>query len=464
MRRYEIAVAMAGLLLGVMATTLLLAPRLQARFPEDVLYSAVQPITLTFNRRIALESAGRRFELVPPVSGHLEVNGNRLLFTPSVPLEYGQTYTVRLASGLRGENSLPLLRGATWQFRVAGPNLLYLRLEPDGRNALWLQALDGSFENTMLTGAAVDVWDYVVTNYGRSVLISNVAGENGDELLLLDLASGEEQSLLSCAGSHCRQARPQPAGQLIAYERVDLARGSGLRQVWLLDTANGATWPAHPEELLDSAGIRTLLSHSPRWSADGRYLAYFKPDAYALVILDLVGGIPVLVPANINEMGEWSPVAYRLSYTEFFMPDSGLPSAARGAEAEPADEDQLFAHLVLFDLNAGGSIDMSEGLVGYDGPAVWHPDGEKVAFTRSTGGGGRQIWLFEPASLQTEVLTSDTLWHHSALRWSPDGRYLAFMRSAIDYSVAVPSLWLYDQEMGSMAIVASDAFLPQWQP
>jgi Tol biopolymer transport system component len=98
-----------------------------------------------------------------------------------------------------------------------------------------------------------------------------------------------------------------------------------------------------------------------------------------------------------------------------------------------------------------------------DGPAAWHPDGQLVAFTRSTGGVGRQIWLLDVDDLSAKPLTSDTLMHHSAPSWSPDGRYLVFMRSAIDYSTAVPSLWLYDGETATMVPVATNAFLPQWQ-
>jgi Tol biopolymer transport system component len=464
MRRYEIALAVAGLFLGLTTMILLLTPRLTGRSHESVTYSAVQPIMLTFNRRVALDSAVHHFQLSPPVSGQFEASGNRILFTPSTPLSYGQTYTISLAAGLRGENKLPLLRGAAWQFQVVGPNLLYLRLEEDGRSALWLQALDGSFANRMVTGAAVDVWDYAPTADGRSVLLSNVAGEAGDELMLLDLATREQRSLLACPGSHCRQARPQPGGQLVAYERADPATSPGARQVWLLDTVNGETGPAHPVDFIESPGVGTALSHSPRWSADGRYLAYFKPDAYAVVILDLQGGIPVLAPANVNEMAEWSPLDHRLLYTEFVEPDSALlPATSRGQERPAVDDHEFLTRLVLFDLNAEDSVEIGEGAAVRDGPAVWHPDGHLVAFTRSTGGVGRQIWLLDASDLSVKPLTTDTLMHHSALSWSPDGRYLAFMRSAIDYSTAVPSLWLYDMETATMALVATNAFLPQWQ-
>jgi Tol biopolymer transport system component len=463
MRKYEIVAAIAGLCLGLMATALLLAPRLTARFPDGVVHSAVQPITLTFNRRVLLDSAVHHFQLAPPVSGQFEVLGKRLLFTPSAPLSYGQTYTVTLAAGVRGENRLPLLRGSLWQFQVAGPNLLYLRQDADGRSALWLQSVDGSFESVRLTGPAVDVWDYLVTADGRSVLITNVAGEQGDELLLFHLGSGEQQLLLACPESRCREARPQPGGQLVAYERADLASGSGARQVWLLDRVSGGTWPVHPEELLESAGIRTQLSHSARWSADGRYLAYFKPDAYALVILDMAGGIPLLLPANVNEIGEWSPFEYRLTYTEFVelepelfpIPDSDAP--------ELADDHAFFANLVLVDLNADESLKINGGPAVHDGPGTWHPEGRWMAFTRSSGVGGRQIWLLDIGDLSVKALTNEITSHHSALSWSPDGRYLAFMRSSIDYSTAVPSLWLYDREMDSMALQVTEAFRPQWQ-
>jgi Tol biopolymer transport system component len=490
MRRLDIALALAGLLMGLVATTLLLTPRLTGRFPEGVAYSAVQPVTLTFNRQITVDSAARHFSLMPPVSGQFEVQGRHLLFTPSSPLRYGQTYTVNLAAGLRAANKLPLLRTASWQFQVSGPNLLYLRLEADGRAALWLHVLNGTSEASKLTPSGVDVWDYLVSGDGRLALITNVAGEQGDELLLLNLNSGEQERLLFCPDSRCRQGRLQPGGQLVAYERSDLAGSPSTRQVWLLDRSGGRTWPAHPPDLLEGAAVRTQFSHSPRWSADGRYLAYFKPDAYALIVLDTAGGVPVLFPANVNEMGEWSRVGYRLTYTDFVQwepqsavgdPEGGPQWAAAvpdseaaadpgsGAAADPGGDDHaFFIQLMLLDLNADERFHLGGEQVVFDGPAAWHPDGRVAAFTRSTGVGGRQIWLLEieagTAQLATRPLTTEIAFNHTALSWSPDGRYLAFMRSTIDYGTSAPTLWLYDSDWDSMALLATEAFLPQWLP
>jgi Tol biopolymer transport system component len=474
MRRLNIALALAGLLLGVVATTLLLAPRLIGRAPEDLVYSAVQPITVTFNRPVTVDSAARHFSLMPPVSGQFEVQGRRLVFTPSSPLSYGQAYTVTLAAGLRAENNLPLLRPSNWHFQVRGPNLLYLRLEPDGRAALWLHLLDGSADAARLTAGDIDVWDYVVADDGRFALISNVGGPEGDELLFFDLNSGAQERLLVCPDSGCRQGRPQPGGQLVAYERTDSTGNTATRQVWLVDRVSGQTWPAHAPEMLESVGVRTLFSHSPRWSPDGRYLAYFKPDAFALIVVDVAGGAPMLFPANGNEMGEWSGVGYRLTYTDFVQREPQGAAAFQeeerpGAVGVREGEDHAFlTQLALLDLNADESFGLGQGQVVFDGPAAWHPGGRVAAFTRSTGVGGRQIWLLEIDATNnqftTKPLTAEIAFNHTAPRWSPDGRYLVFMRSAIDYSSSTPTLWLYDSELDSMALVAADAFLPQWLP
>ncbi|MEW5987952.1 MAG: hypothetical protein AB1791_15065, partial [Chloroflexota bacterium] len=234
-------------------------------------------------------------------------------------------------------------------------------------------------------------------------------------------------------------------------------------EVWLLDPANGRTWPAHPRELLAEAGFETLTSRYPRWSADGRYLAYFKPDAHLVVILDWQGGQPILIPANLNDVGGWSPTGYQLAYTELTF-DSAAHAGEEEGKPHTDEGSGLVSHLVITDLVSQQTIDLASGLAADDGRPAWRPDGALLALPRAGGGGGRQLWTIQAGGGQATPLTDDPLINHSSLAWSPDGRYLAFMRLNLSSSDSEPAVWLYDSQTASFRLIQDRAFLPGWLP
>ena len=131
MGRREVFIAIVGLIVGAAILLILLAPRVTGRSPESEADSARQPIRLTFNRPVDPESLEDRFVITPSVDGRLMIDGKELTFQPHNPLEYGRTYTVKLASGVLGSNGLPLLGSSEWSFTVGQPKLIYL-LNADG--------------------------------------------------------------------------------------------------------------------------------------------------------------------------------------------------------------------------------------------------------------------------------------------------------------------------------------------
>jgi Tol biopolymer transport system component len=465
MRRWrDIVLRLGGAFVGLALITLLLAPRLTTYTPANQIDSAVQPIIVTFNRPVALQSAIGHFAISPPVNGRFTVNHKQLLFTPESALTYGQSYTVTVEAGLRGRNGLPLLRGATWSFTVGSPQLLFLR-QAEGHTALWVTSLTGDGSARRLTDTKVNVWDYAVTADGRQVLFTSLPQTGGSTLYRLDLVNGGLRPLLDCPDNACQAPQPQPRGSLVAYEKALGNDGSRLLQVWLVDSETGATWPGHSAATLAFAGIETLTSRYPRWSADGRYLSYFKPDASLIVILDMEGGEPILVPASVNEMGYWSPVDYRLLYTELTQNETDVDDESQPAEPEDEllPEPGLYAHLSMVDLNDGRTVNLSEGLYVNDGRSAWHPDGRSIAFSRIYDA-GRQIWLYETEQGRSWPLTADPLYDHTALAWSPDGRYLAFMHVPLLTMAGQPTIQLYDREQGTLTEITTAAFVPGWLP
>ena len=466
MGRREVFIAIVGLIVGAAILLILLAPRVTGRSPESEADSARQPIRLTFNRPVDPESLEDRFVITPPVDGRLMIDGKELTFQPRNPLEYGRTYTVKLAPGVRGSNGLPLLGGSEWSFTVGQPKLIYL-LDASGAPNLWQREAEGA--TRQLTFEAGGVWDYSVPPDGRGILYSAVDEDETIDLVLLNQNSeagqkGDRQLLLDCQDSLCRTPQWQPLGSLVAFERQRMEDGPETTEVWLLDTASGELRAAHNPEWLADAGFDTLSSHSPRWSADGRFLAYFKPDARLVVVLDVATGAIESVPANLEIMGGWSPEGYRLAYTELAFGQQD-PHEHEDIEGQVISHTQtsLYSHVVVSDFELDQVVDLSQGQESSDGRPAWHPQSDRLVTGRTLTGSGRQIWQIPVDGKEPAALTEDPFFHHTAPVWSPDGRQLTFMRLDVDGDGS-PSVWLMDLENGQMEMAAKGAFMPGWRP
>src|SRR5687768_10957218 len=86
-------------------------------------------------------------------------------------------------------------------------------------------------------------------------------------------------------------------------------------------------------------------------------------------------------------------------------------------------KDRRRSHLWLLDAEGGHHRPLTSG-GGSDGPAVWSPQGDRIAWV-SARDGSAQIWLRWMDSGQTAVL-SQLAESPGDLSWSPDGRTLAF--------------------------------------
>lgn len=461
MRRLEMALAAAGFVAGLALVAWTFSPRLEAWMPAGEELPATGSPSLFLKRPVDAASAEKHFSVSPPLAGQLEIDGRELTFWPAEPLAYGQTYTFTLRAGFRGANGLPSLTNIRRRYTVRMPRLVYLRQE-NGLANLYMWVEDSG--ERQLTAEPAGVWDYSVAPDGQGLVVSTINQDGSDDLILID-EDGDREVLLACTDSQCRDGRWQPGGRIVAYERLALDRPADEIEVWLLDMDSGRTWPAHDPELLADAGATTRASRFPRWSADGRYLAYFKPDARVIVVLDMAGGSPALIPANLQLMGEWSPAGRKLAYTELAFgsagPDNPTDLAGEaGADGEPS----LFQHLVVTDLDTGQSSDLSEGREIDVGRPAWSPDGQTLTAARSLAGGDRQLWSLSPSGDEREQLTDDPLVQHTAPAWSPDGHRLAFMRSGPAVAGGQAEIWLMTWPGADESPVVSGAFLPGWWP
>ncbi|HUF53708.1 MAG TPA: S9 family peptidase [Dehalococcoidia bacterium] len=187
--------------------------------------------------------------------------------------------------------------------------------------------------------------------------------------------------------------------------------------------------------------------HSPRWSPDGRYLAFVSDRGVKsqVFVAPMNGGEARRVTKQKWGIGSpaWSPDSKRLAYTAR-TGEYTEPKERKGAEkAAPRvirdlrvrldgvgffDERRM--HIFVADVESGEEQQITSGDYNDDHPA-WSPNGRTIAFTSDRGRDRHQriwrsdVWTVRAAGGRPRKLTRS---RGSAAHptFSPDGRYVAY--------------------------------------
>lgn len=185
----------------------------------------------------------------------------------------------------------------------------------------------------------------------------------------------------------------------IAYITVEQDNDKRIHRLEIAD-ADGHD----PQVLLESP--EPLMS--PRWSADGRRIAYvsFEDRNSAVYIQDVFTGQRRKVSSNpgINSAPAWSPDGKRLALT---LSKDGNPEI----------------YVLHLDSDLLQRITNNPAI---DTEPVWSPDGKTIYFT-SDRGGGPQIYTIDVDSGATQRVTYDGT-YNARPTISPDGKKLATVR------------------------------------
>jgi dipeptidyl aminopeptidase/acylaminoacyl peptidase len=155
---------------------------------------------------------------------------------------------------------------------------------------------------------------------------------------------------------------------------------------------------------------------SPRWSRDGRYLAYLSvpagTDKSQILLLDRRGGEAraLTTVADDIESFEWAPDSQRLVVVmeqgpprPQNLPDAGKDAAAADPTKKPADAPKP----IVID-----ALHFKEDKEGYLG-----------------SGHNRHLYVLDIATRKLDPLTSDDAFNEDLPAWAPDSRRIAFIRS-----------------------------------
>jgi dipeptidyl aminopeptidase/acylaminoacyl peptidase len=261
-----------------------------------------------------------------------------------------------------------------------------------------------------------------------------------------------------------------PDGDWIAYTvtSMDSVKDKSDTDVWMTNWAGTQT-------------IRLTYTpeseSSPRWSPDGRYLAFIsaRQDAKSgqVWLLDRRGGEAqqlTTVKGGVSSVA-WSPDSKRIA----LIMDEETDSIARKDTAEHKTPKPIVVdrynfkrdiegilgtsrtHLAVIDLASKKVDTLTHGLDDDDTPS-WSPDGQRIAFVRQAiPEPGRvrdeDIYVIDakPGSAPKQLTDFDGP-DNGRPSWSPDGKLIAFTRGE------EPRFSAY--QLGKLALVASDGSSP----
>ncbi len=236
-------------------------------------------------------------------------------------------------------------------------------------------------------------------------------------------------------------AQVSPDGRLVAYTRTetDLANDAYRAAIWLVTDAG-----RDQVQLTRGPG----RDWAPRWSPDGRWLAFLSDRdgrKAQLYLLPVAGGEPQRLTALPGGAGPavWSPDSSRLAFSARVAKEPAPPNGApperwmqrprvvtRG-QYKTDGAGYTFdaaAHLFVATLESGEVTQRTAGDAEHLTPA-WSPDGRHIAYARARSGAMDynlfDLWVMDADGGNARRLT-DGVGRVVAPSWSPDGRSIAF--------------------------------------
>jgi len=423
-------------------------------------------VRLAFNQPMNPESVAAAVAIDPPTEGAWEwdASGQSAHFLPAAPWPEHITITVSLNGG-QAANGIPVLERRRWAFGVGGERVLFLygldaviaSVEADSRLPL------DKVEPDVLVREPNGILEFDVSPAGGTIVYAASRPEGGADLKLVNIDGSDPRLLLACPEESCRRPVFAPNGDRVAFERqsrgLDAAGnlGYGEPHVEVLDLAAGS-----PLALSAAAG----QTRDPNWSSSGQLVVY-DPGRQAFIVLDRQLGSPTYVPALSGQFGDISPDGRTLIFPEIYAPITTTSTISTVTlYASPYN---FFSRLEKVDLATNATLNLSGDAVVEDTAPLYAPDGQWLVFARrglttSTWTPGRQLWRMRPDGTGAVAITNDPIGYHSAVRWSPDGTRLVYMRTDSADPSRAPEIWICNADGSDAHAIVSGGFGPEWLP
>ena len=288
-----------------------------------------------------------------------------------------------------------------------------------------------------------------------------------------------------------RVADPQisPDGRWLAYTISDTDRSANKRltQIYIVSIDGGS-----PRQLTSGA----LSAMSPRWSPDGKAIAFVRPaDGSAQIwTVDVqTGDLKQITRVASGADGPvWSPDGKLIAFTSDVYPDCS-DDDCNANRLKHADESKVKAkiitrllyrhwdswkdgmrtHVMVVPASGGRPRDLTPG--DYDAPPfslggpddyAFSPDSKELAFARNTDkvealSTNGDIFTVPVDGGEPHRLTGDNPANDLSPQYSPDGRYIAYRAQAQQgFESDRWRLMIYDRKTGQTRSLADD--LDSW--
>jgi dipeptidyl aminopeptidase/acylaminoacyl peptidase len=275
--------------------------------------------------------------------------------------------------------------------------------------------------------------------------------------------------------------RFSPDGSTIAFVLTTVDQKANRRrgEIW--------TVPADGSRAPSALTTAPQSSNSPRWSPDGRTLAFLSArpvpgDAATdtpkvqLWLLPLGGGEPRRVTNLPNGV---SPVQNGVSTVQWSPDGTSIvvvsPSGPSDTSKSPSDVrhykhaiynfndtgwfDDKRTHLWVVDVASGHANQITSGDEWNDTDPQWSPDGRKIAFVSNRTGKAfdenrdTDVWVIDATGGSLTKISDHPVPDNSP-RWSPDGQTIAFLSDPLDRSHQ--KIWLAPSAGGAPSRLAAD--------
>jgi dipeptidyl aminopeptidase/acylaminoacyl peptidase len=247
-----------------------------------------------------------------------------------------------------------------------------------------------------------------------------------------------------------RDPQRSPDGKWVAYAVARAIKDTDKNDtdVWMV------SWDGQQQVQLTSS---PESESSPRWSPDGKYLAFVSSRQGArdgqIWLLNRAGGEAIKVTDVKGGVGEyaWAPDGKRIVLV-VNEPDPSDPEPEKDKKdadkktPKPIVIDRYYfkadvsgylrnekSHLYLFDLETKKAEALTPGRFNEESP-VWSPDGRQIAFIRRHGDGdvdkapNKDLFVIDArVGAQARRLTTTTAEESGSLAWSPDGKRIAYL-------------------------------------
>lgn len=420
--------------------------------------ASTTPVVVRFSQVMNRATFTRYFEIQPSVPGGFDWNGTILTFRPNQTLRPGIRYIVTLHSGAESEGGRLLLNDFSFSFSVSSPQIAYLTPADSSTPAnLWIANVAEPAATRQITFSPTGITSFTVSPLGNQVAFAERSSNRQSDIKLFDLETSALVQLTNCVDSRCERPVWSPDGRFIAYEvvnfnsdLVNLQLSFSPSRVWIIDLT------VNPPTSYPLFNDNQILSHSPVWSANSRWIAVFDSREPGVRVHDVAQGTAdIVIPSLFGIAGSLSPDGSQLVL--------------------PETDENMNAHLNIFDLNTQEirRISTSSDLID-ENRAVWSPNAQFIAIARRNEGAsellGRGLYLVNASTLTVEPLISDQRYSNDFFAWDAASENLIVQRTlqiSLDEQASEtprPEIWTYNLVTHTLNQIAINAYNAHWVP